>query len=320
MTLRFFRLIFLDLNEKRTIDIYDQFETLNQREYFGSALRVLKRYGCVPNKGYHVQIHGDLAVNAGMSSSTAVIVAWARFLVEAFGVDETIDVNDEFIARVAYEAEVVEHGEPGGVMDQYAIGIGNIIYIDTGKHFDWQIIGSQLTGLVVGESGLPKETIGLLSEIKSNALASIQCVKQHHPEYDIETSSASDYELYQNEIPDHLRPYFYAAVMNYQITKKALEALKEGKIDMAYLGRLMNEHHKILKDVLKITVPLIDKMIEAAHSNGAYGAKIVGSGGGGCIVAIAPEEKKEAIIQAIKKVGAADAYGVQVSPGAQVIN
>ena len=48
----------------------------------------------------------------------------------------------------------------------------------------------------------------------------------------------------------------------------------------------MNLHHNILKNKLKITVPKIDQMIDAANLAGAYGSKIIGSGCGGSIVAV----------------------------------
>ena len=82
----------------------------------------------------------------------------------------------------------------------------------------------------------------------------------------------------------------------------------------------MNEHHSILKNKLHITVPRIDAMITAAKDAGAYGAKIVGSGKGGSIVALAPKNKQKAIIAALKKAGAINAYKVSVASGAQIIN
>ena len=56
-------------------------------------------------------------------------------------------------------------------------------------------------------------------------------------------------------------------------------------------------------------------MIEAALAAGAFGAKIVGSGGGGCIVALAKQQNKEAIINAMMESGAKDAYEVSISNG-----
>ena len=66
----------------------------------------------------------------------------------------------------------------------------------------------------------------------------------------------------------------------------------------------MNDHHAVLRDLLKITVPRIDDMINAALKAGAYGAKIVGSGGGGSIVVIANPENETNVIAAILNAGA----------------
>ena len=78
----------------------------------------------------------------------------------------------------------------------------------------------------------------------------------------------------------------------------------------------MNEHHHLLKSYLKITPPLMDKMIDAANESGALGSKIVGSGGGGCIVAIVENQNQKQIIEAIKATGAEDAFAVNISKGA----
>ena len=51
-----------------------------------------------------------------------------------------------------------------------------------------------------------------------------------------------------------------------------------------------------LKEHLGITVPIIDTMISGAKKGGALGAKIVGSGGGGCIVALAHKANEENVI------------------------
>ncbi|MNG33942.1 mevalonate kinase [compost metagenome] len=60
-------------------------------------------------------------------------------------------------------------------------------------------------------------------------------------------------------------------------------------------------------------------MINAALRAGAYGAKIVGSGGGGSIVVIADPAKEAAVIDAILKAGAQEAYAVTVDPGVRII-
>ena len=88
----------------------------------------------------------------------------------------------------------------------------------------------------------------------------------------------------------------------------------ETKNRIKSLARYYRQVDNILKTDLKITPPLINRMIENANRSGALGSKIVGSGGGGCIVAIADKNYKEKIINSIIKTGAKDAFSVNISP------
>ena len=312
-----FVLNMIDINEVRIINIDATFETLEPRDYFASSLRVLRRYGCIPNVGYTITVTGDIPINSGTSSSSALLMAWIRFLVAAFGVDR--EVTPEFISKVGYESEVLEHGEPGGMMDHFSIGVGNVVYINTKEPFSYNVIGTELKGLITGVSGVPKETIGLIGEIKGNALMSIGIVKQNFPDFELNTSEIGDIDRYRNCLPDRLIPFFEAALKNYHYTKEALKEFEKPVLDLKKIGVLMNQHHEVLRDLLKITVPRIDDMINAALRAGAYGAKIVGSGGGGSIVVIADTEKENVVIEAILKAGALEAYAVNVDPGARII-
>ena len=65
---------------------------------------------------------------------------------------------------------------------------------------------------------------------------------------------------------------------------------------------LYSSHQKILRNNLKISTPKIDAMINAALDAGAYGAKINGSGGGGCMFAYCPTNQSE-VLNAIERVG-----------------
>lgn len=312
-----FVLNMIDIDEVRIIDINAAFEKLEPRDYFASSLRVLRRYGCVPNTGYTITITGDIPINSGTSSSSALLMAWIRFLIDAFGIDN--EVTPEFLSKLGYESEVLEHGEPGGMMDHFSIGVGNIVYINTKQPFSYRIIGTGLKGLITGVSGVPKETIGLIGEIKGNALMSIGIVKQNFPDFDLHASKIEDFDRYRNCLPDRLIPFFEAALKNYHYTKEALKEFEKPVLDLKKIGELMNQHHEVLRDLLKITVPRIDAMINAALRAGAYGAKIVGSGGGGSIVVIADPQIENAVIEAILDAGAQEAYAVNVDPGVRTI-
>ena len=312
-----FVLNMIDINEIRIIDINATFVELEPRDYFASSLRVLRRHGCIPTVGYDITVTGDIPINSGTSSSSALLMAWIQFLITAFGVNDA--VTPEFISQIGYASEVLEHEEPGGMMDHFSIGVGNIVHINTKDPFSYKIIGTGLNGLITGVSGVPKETIGLIGELKGNALIAIDIVKQNFPSFDLNTSEIEDLDRYRNCLPDRLIPFFEAAVKNYHYTKEALKEFEKPVLDLKKIGELMNGHHAILRDLLKITVPRIDNMINAALRAGAYGAKIVGSGGGGSIVVIADPKNEDLVIEAILKAGAQEAYAVSVDPGVRII-
>ncbi|RUA18348.1 MAG: galactokinase, partial [Flavobacteriia bacterium] len=188
-----------DIGEQRTIDLRSVGRSAEKGDHFMAALQILETHGCVPGHGYDITLSGNIAINAGTSSSSAVIMSWIQFLVTAFGCDEPI--TNEFISRMAYEAEVKYHGFPGGKMDQYTIGIGNTIFLETGNDFSYQNINIKLPGLILGVSGIPKDTTGLLKELKSKALLSIKKIKEFDNSFEIKKVKKSDLKKYDNYIP-----------------------------------------------------------------------------------------------------------------------
>jgi galactokinase len=83
----------------------------------------------------------------------------------------------------------------------------------------------------------------------------------------------------------------------------------------ARLGDLLNQHQVNLREHKRISTPKIDRMIEVALGAGALGAKINGSGGGGCMFAYAPQNP-EAVVQAINEAGG-KGYIIRVDVGTQ---
>ncbi|MFK5879143.1 MAG: galactokinase family protein [Flavobacteriaceae bacterium] len=306
----------LDIGEARIIQIGEPIEVLSNTDFFASAIKVLERFGCIPERGYDITIKGNIPINAGLSSSSAVLVAWVAFLLEAFGANEKTTL--ELIAKICYTAEVLEFNGPGGLMDQYSISLGNTIFLDTvtGNH---TTISNEVASLIIGESGVPKETLEILRHLGDYAKKAIRQVKEKFPEFDISKSTLSDYNKYADLVDEKLQPIFYAALKNYEITKEAFKVMQQELIDINRIGELMDAHHKELKEHLKITVPIIDAMIEGAKRGGALGAKIVGSGGGGCIVAIARPGEEQNVINGILAGGASAAYKINIGKGVQVL-
>jgi mevalonate kinase len=65
------------------------------------------------------------------------------------------------------------------------------------------------------------------------------------------------------------------------------------------LGRYMNMNHNLL-EVLGVGNNQLAKMVVAARSAGAFGAKITGAGGGGSMVALCPKQLKTRIASALE--------------------
>jgi mevalonate kinase len=75
------------------------------------------------------------------------------------------------------------------------------------------------------------------------------------------------------------------------------------------LGRYMDMNHALL-DALGVGHPQLSKIVLAAREEGAYGAKITGAGGGGCMVALCPKHLKQRVANAIE---ACDARAIVTS-------
>jgi mevalonate kinase len=71
--------------------------------------------------------------------------------------------------------------------------------------------------------------------------------------------------------------------------------------DFKLLGKLLDVH-QALERKMNASTKRIDNMIEAAKKAGAWGAKQIGAGGGGCMIALAPNAAGK-VINAIEAAG-----------------
>jgi galactokinase len=67
--------------------------------------------------------------------------------------------------------------------------------------------------------------------------------------------------------------------------EQAAHAMRSG--DAATFGRLLTESHASLRDRLHVSTPALDRLVDAAMASGALGARLTGAGFGGCAVAFA---------------------------------
>jgi galactokinase len=64
----------------------------------------------------------------------------------------------------------------------------------------------------------------------------------------------------------------------------AVGALRSG--DLPALGRLFDASHASLRDLYEVSVPEVDALVERLRAAGAAGARMVGGGFGGAVLAL----------------------------------
>ena len=222
---------------------------------------------CWPS-GWDVVIESEVPVQAGCSSSTALMVAWTAGLAHMAG----IQLTPSELAMAAHRAEVLHFNEAGGSMDQFAIALGglNRVHAD-GRHEPFSTDG--IGHFILGNSGVTKDTQGILKRCKTDRLALLDKMGGH---WDGALDDPADNALR------------LATLKNRELEMQAAQMMQGGDLDsatLAQLGQMMNVHFEGLAGPLGVSTPLIDRMCNGALKAGALGAKINGSGGGGCMIA-----------------------------------
>ena len=299
-----------DLSETESFSLDDLTYT-KQRDYFKSGINICSSAGLTFSTGFDCEITSEIPIKAGCSSSSALMVSWIHFLSQM--ADEPTNLSQKKMGEFAYAAEVQEFNEPGGMMDQYSTAMGQLIYLESEPDTKIRSINSNLGNFVLGDSCEPKDTIGILSRCRDSRLALIKKIKINNPSamvhsYDdnIDLSGLDGDELL----------LYHGTVRNRDILKKALSELEKDVLDHQKIGKLLIEHHQVLRDILKISTSKIESMMDAALNAGAVGGKINGSGGGGTMFAYAPENSRK-VVEAIESIGG-KAYIIQMGDGTKI--
>ena len=309
--------VHLDLPD---INSEDEFATDNtlpyvaERDYFRSAMNVLCRAGFTFSNGFDCRIQGQIPINAGTSSSSALVVAWVNFLARMS--DQSRELSSEEIARFAHKAEVIEFGEPGGMMDQYCTSFGGALFIEFHPKLTVQRLPVHLKSFVLGDSGEPKDTKFILSRVKNRILDIARLISRNYRGFFLHSISLENIDWYLNHLDREQSALLLGTIHNRDITREALKLFLQPQFDEQKFGELLNEHQIILRDILKISTQKINRMLDAALNEGAYGGKINGSGGGGCMFVYAPENI-ENVVEAINRAGGRG-YIVHVDGGTKV--
>lgn len=258
----------------------------------GVALREIMEEGPEqPLNGWDVTITSEVPIQAGCSSSTAMLTAWVAawlFIVKG-------GFNLQDVVERCHRYEVLHFQGAGGNMDQFACAHGGLHRFGNGHPQPLQLPNGTF---VLGDSGQPKDTQGHLRRCKDARLPLMPFLDQAGADFEGDERLLLEGTRTNRDLEDH-----WAHVM--------LKGRTEGQA----FGEGLTRHHEVLRDVLGLSTPRIEGMLAEAIKAGAYGGKINGSGGGGCAFALAPESMVTAVCQAMLRAGAVGAWPVSMENG-----
>jgi mevalonate kinase len=246
---------------------YAEKKKLQQLE---SIERMLKAMGMDPKKvALDIWLGGNLPGFSGLGASAASSVAIARAIAEEFN----LDLSDERINDIAYEAEKAYAGNPSGI-DNTAATFGGLIWfkkdLSGGSNTIEQLNIREPVEIVIGNTGIVANTKAMVAGVAER--------KKQNPEK-------------------------YGAIFRQaeELAYRGREALEEFYLQK--VGELMDENHGLLQEI-EVSCKELDHLVELARKKGAFGAKMTGGGGGGCMLALTPgKELQEAVASAIENEG-----------------
>ncbi len=280
-----------DIDQRDEFDAARRVPYHGRRDYIRSATNVVSRHGVEFTEGYDCTIRGSIPINAGASSSSALTVAWVSF--SWVTQTDALPPTPEETARLAHLAEVVEFGEPGGMMDHYTSAVGGLLYIDCREPITVERLPAELDGFVLGDSLQPKDTTGVLGKSRSAVEAGLSVLRDGIDDFDFRTTTLEEVEPLLDQMSEEARKRIVANFHNREICREARELLNQTDPDPVRLGELLTEHHRHLRDGIGVSTPKIDRMLDAALDAGALGGKVNGSGGGGTMFAYAPGRQEQ---------------------------
>ena len=253
-------------DERKAAKGYAEEKRLQQIE---SIERMLKRMGLDPKLPLNIWLGGTLPGFSGLGASAASSVAIARAIAEEL----SLNLSNEEVNQIAYEAEKAYAGNPSGI-DNTAATYGGLMWFK-----------KNLTG---GSASVEKLSIHKPVEIVIGSTGKVANTK----------AMVTGVAERKNKYPEKYNQIFKQAENLTYAGRKALESY-----DLKKVGELMNENHHLLQKI-EVSSSELDLLVNISRKKNAFGAKLTGGGGGGCMVALTPgKELQEKVAVAIEKGG-----------------
>lgn len=254
-------------DERRGSKGYAEEKKFQQLE---SINRMLEKMNLSPeNTGLNIWLGGSLPGFSGLGASAASSVAIARAIAEEFN----LSFSDQEINEIAYEAEKAYAGNPSGI-DNTAATFGGLLWFKKnlvgGPNIIEEISIKKPVEIIIGSTGIVANTKAMVNGVADR--------KKANP------------EIYD--------PLFEKAEGLASEARKSIQ-----QFDLIKFGELMDMNHRLLREI-NVSCKELDFLVDISKEQGAYGAKLTGGGGGGCMTALTPgKELQEKVAKKIEKEG-----------------
>ena len=223
-----------------------------------------------------LEITGDLDQGLGLSSSAALETALCLALLAVAGENEPADRRE--LAKLCSRVENDWVGAETGLLDQLASLYGGPVRIDFAS-LELEAVPLELGdwSLVTLDSGAP-HTIAASGYNERRRECRAAC------------SALGIGTLREARVQDLGRlEATLAARARHVLTENArvdamVQALRDG--DLAEAGRLLDASHASLRDDYESSVPAVERTVAELKAAGAAGARMVGGGFGGAVLAL----------------------------------
>ncbi len=227
--------------------------------------------------GFSAEIEGDLPANCGLSSSAALEVATALFLLKLCAT--TLPPLE--IAKLCQRAEHRFVGVHSGLLDQVTSLCGraqHAVFFDARSEEVRTIPFPPELALVIAESGTKRELVeGLYNQRREETSAAAAALGL------AALRDISPNELAMRDLPPLLRRRAAHIVGENARVERALEMLAEN--DARGCGALLNESHQSSRENFENSTAELDLLVEIARDlPGVLGARLTGGGFGGATV------------------------------------
>jgi D-glycero-alpha-D-manno-heptose-7-phosphate kinase len=247
------------------------------RAFFGRGEVPSPHHQAQPPQGFTLETHSESPAGAGISGSSALMIATTAALARLTGRKMDREQMRELAQNV--EAQIIK--VPTGCQDYYPPLYGGV------------------NAIHLREEGIQREALPVVPEEIDSRFVLVYTGAPRQ-------SGINNWQVFKSHIDGDKK-----VVRNFENISQIAQAMRPALAGKQWdeVARLLREEWKLRRSNYKgISTPQIEKLMAAAMKRGGVAAKVCGAGGGGCVIIMTREGATESVEEALR------ANGGQVLP------